>query len=285
MGLSASGSFVSSLVSGAESISPDAGIQDNSELSDLDPSPGMPEDDFYNIPSVLLGGRTEALPNRNSGSGASPNRTETENPVAGYNVFQIPKPTGSEAASNRNSASGSGVLPNRSQAEKLSQKFRPLFNAASNVEFFSDETKITAKNEELITKEIYRNNCDVKDVHDVENVKNTCAVKTGDIRDKVVYKSYVRDCDIEIKRLPGNTGIGVWTRVSIEAGHTIGPCVVNNRGGISQLVRRFPILLDIVRDITCKPVHMFLCQVVCACTILFSLAVNPSHALKRFLFA
>ena len=284
MGLSASGSFVSFLVSGAESISPDAGIQDNSELSDFNPSPGMPEDDFCNIPSVLLGGGTDALPNRNSGSGASPNRTETENPLAGYNVFQIPKPTGSEAASNRYSASGSGVLPNRTEAEKLSQKFRPLFNAASKVEFFSDETKITAKNEELITKEIYRNNCYVKDVNDVKDTKDTCAVKTSDIRDKVVYKSYVRDCDIEIKRLPGSAGIGVWTRVPIEAGQTIGPCAVNNRGGISQLVRRFPILLDIVKDITYKPVPMFLLQLLCVCTILFRL-VNPSHALKRFLFA
>ena len=56
-----------------------------------------------------------------------------------------------------------------------------------------------------------------------DNIQNNR--ETVDLKDFETAKlGGIRDADIEIKGLPNNQGIGVWTRVRIEAGEMIGPC-------------------------------------------------------------
>ena len=56
-----------------------------------------------------------------------------------------------------------------------------------------------------------------------DNIQNNR--ETVDLKDFETAKlGGIRDADIEIKGLSNNQGIGVWTRVRIEAGKTIGPC-------------------------------------------------------------
>ena len=125
-----------------------------------------------------------------------------------------------------NHSSDSSALPNRTVIDNLSQSCGSLFNSPLSV-----------RNSELGGGTKTHNISDVKGKNDVKDMTGTSSVKTSDIRDRSANKGYLRNCDIEIKRVSGTVGVGVWTKVPIEAGRTIGPCPVNNRGGISQPVR------------------------------------------------
>ena len=131
-------------------------------------------------------------------------------PSPGYTVFQIPKP--------------SGPSPNSIEPENLSDSGRTLNTTAFKAHDFSSNTAVSAQNGEWTTKEIFQDKSDVKDIEETRAAKAS---------DKGGCKSDLSDSDIDIRRLPGNMGIGVWTRVRIEAGQTFGPCL----GVISQKVR------------------------------------------------